>query len=111
MLTSPVGALLYSYILDKFGRKYTLMVINALSIVSWTTMALASVENSESLFYQVFLARIMQGVVNGLSSGSAAVYAAEIAFPKLRGRLVSITSFAIATGILIMYMLGYFFKV
>lgn len=111
MLTSPIGALLYGYVLDKFGRKYTLMVINILSIISWSIMALATDQNSENLFYQVFGARVIQGVVNGLSSGSAAVYSAEIAFAKLRGRLIAVTSFAIAGGILIMYMLGYLFKV
>lgn len=111
MLTSPLGALVYGYILDKWGRKYTLLVINILSIISWSTIALSSTDNSESLFYQILFGRMIHGIVNGLSSGSAAVYSAEIAFPKLRGRLIAVTSFAIAFGILIIYMFGYFLKV
>lgn len=37
-----------------------------------------------------------------------AVYSAEIAHPKLRGRLTLLTSLAIAVGILMIYVLGYF---
>lgn len=39
------------------------------------------------------------------------VYSAEIATPKLRGRLTVLTSMAIAVGILMIYILGYIFPV
>lgn len=39
------------------------------------------------------------------------VYSAEIATPKLRGRLTVLTSLAIAIGILMIYILGYIFPV
>lgn len=44
-------------------------------------------------------------------SSPAAVYSAEIATPKLRGRLTVLTSLAIAVGILMIYILGYIFPV
>lgn len=39
------------------------------------------------------------------------VYSAEIATPKLRGRLTVLTSMSIACGILMIYILGYMFPV
>lgn len=39
------------------------------------------------------------------------VYSAEIATPKLRGRLTVLTSMSIAVGILMIYILGYVFPV
>jgi len=53
--------------------------------------------------------RFFLGITTGLSSSPAAVYSAEIAHPKLRGRLITFTSLAIALGILMIYTLGYFF--
>jgi len=53
----------------------------------------------------------MKGVTIGLSSSPAAVYSAEIATPKLRGRLTTFTSLAIAVGILMIYILGFIFPV
>jgi Sugar (and other) transporter len=50
-------------------------------------------------------------VTIGLSSSPAAVYSAEIASPKLRGRLTCLTSLAIAVGILMIYTFGFFFPV
>lgn len=109
MLMSPIGALLCSYFLDRIGRKYTLICINIISIISWGIMGFSNRENSETMFYQLLASRIIIGIVSGLSSAPAAVYAAEIAHPTLRGRLILLTSFAIATGILIVYCLGVFF--
>lgn len=51
------------------------------------------------------------GVTIGLASSPAAVYSAEIAEPKLRGRLTVLTSMAIAVGILMIYILGFIFPV
>lgn len=63
-------------------------------------------------FLQFFLPYFnILGVTIGLSSSPAAVYCAEIAVPKLRGRLTVLTSLAIAVGILMIYTLGFFFPV
>jgi H+/Cl- antiporter ClcA len=58
--------------------------------------------------YQLY---IFSGVNTGLSSSPAAIYSAEIATPKLRGRLTCLTSLSIALGVLIIYILGYVFPV
>ena len=60
--------------------------------------------------YYIYILFI-EGITIGLSSSPAAVYSAEIATPKLRGRLTLLTSMAIAIGILMIYVLGYIFPV
>lgn len=47
----------------------------------------------------------------GLSLSPIGSYAAEISLPRIRGRLIMGTSIAIASGILLMYLLGYFIRV
>ena len=61
------------------------------------------------MYYTYIL--FIEGITTGLSSSPAAVYSAEIATPKLRGRLTLLTSMAIAIGILMIYVLGYIFPV
>ncbi|XP_055595464.1 facilitated trehalose transporter Tret1-2 homolog [Uranotaenia lowii] len=104
----PFGGLLSGVLLDRIGRKKTLVFINVLSIVSWTLMAVASRSNFELMYTQIMIARVIIGLVIGLVSAPAAIYSAEIALPHLRGRLTILTSLAIAVGILIIYTFGYF---
>lgn len=51
------------------------------------------------------------GVAGGLSSSPVTVYAAEIAHPKLRGRLTVLSSVSIAFGVLLIYFFGFIFQV
>uniref|UniRef100_A0A1B0CI08 Major facilitator superfamily (MFS) profile domain-containing protein n=1 Tax=Lutzomyia longipalpis TaxID=7200 RepID=A0A1B0CI08_LUTLO len=105
---SPVGGLIASYTLDKFGRKKTLIAINILSIISWAIVAFSSRSDANVMYMEIIGARIIIGIVAGLSSSPSSVYSAEIAKPRLRGRLTVFTSISISSGVLIIYMLGYF---
>lgn len=109
-IACPMGALLCGFILDKFGRKKTLIFINLCAIVSWSVMAAASRTNKDQMYIQLLVARFMIGIVTGLSSSPAAVYCAEISHPKLRGRLTLLTGLSISSGILLIYLLGYFIR-
>lgn len=53
----------------------------------------------------------LPGVAVGMSSSPAAVYAAEIAHPKLRGRLTLLSALCTALGMLFIYLLGYLIPV
>lgn len=74
-------------------------------------MALSSKTNFEVMYWQVFISRCLIGITTGLSSSPAAIYSAEIAHPKIRGRLTLLTSLAIAIGILLVYTFGFLFPV
>ncbi|CAG9803435.1 unnamed protein product [Chironomus riparius] len=108
-LICPLGGILSATILDQIGRRFTLVLINILAIISWGLMYFSSQTDFDQMFWQILLGRFLIGVTIGLSSSPAAVYSAEIATPKLRGRLTTFTSLAIAVGILMIYTLGFIF--
>lgn len=110
-IACPIGGLLCSYVLDKYGRKKTLYTINLLSVISWGMMAMSSTSNKPLMFAELLVARFIIGICIGLSSSPSAVYSAEIAHPTLRGRISVITSVTIGLGILLIYVLGYFIPV
>lgn len=58
---SPVGGLIASYTLDKFGRKKTLIAINILSIISWFIVAFSSKTDSNLMYMEIIGARIIIG--------------------------------------------------
>ncbi|XP_058447708.1 facilitated trehalose transporter Tret1-2 homolog [Malaya genurostris] len=107
-IACPFGGLISGYLLDRIGRKWTLTLINILSIVSWALIAVSSRTNFEQMYTQILIARVIIGLVIGLVSAPASIYSAEIATPRMRGRLTVLTSLAIALGILIIYSFGYF---
>ncbi|KXJ79556.1 hypothetical protein RP20_CCG000432 [Aedes albopictus] len=107
-IACPFGGLISGYLLDRIGRKWTLVQINVLSIVSWALIAVSSSTNFELMYTQILIARVVIGLVIGLVSAPASIYSAEIATPSMRGRLTVFTSLAIALGILMIYTFGYF---
>lgn len=143
---SPIGGLLSGYMLDKFGRRTTLICINLISIISWLIIGYSSKTDVNILFAQLMVARIIigkhrrmcplpkaiidhnknqtklifyfdlihiqtSGVAVGMSSSPAAVYAAEISHPMLRGRLTLLSALCTAIGMLLIYLLGYLIPV
>ncbi|KAG4077647.1 hypothetical protein HA402_012958 [Bradysia odoriphaga] len=107
-LLCPVGGFICSCTLDKFGRKRTLYLVNLIAITSWLILTFASTTDKDVMFAQIMAARVIIGISTGFSTGPSSVYTAEIAHPKIRGRLVVLGSCSIATGIMLIYMLGYF---
>lgn len=58
---SPIGGLLSGYMLDKFGRRTTLICINVISIISWLIIGYSSRTDVSVLFAQLMVARIIIG--------------------------------------------------
>lgn len=87
------------------GRKVSLLVVSVVSLIGWLVIYFAT--NYE----QVIVGRLISGLASGLASVPATVYTAEVATPKMRGTIVTWTSIAIALGILIVYIFGYFIQV
>ena len=57
----PLGGLVSGYLLDRIGRKKTLMLINVLSIVSWALIAVCSTTNFDLMYTQILIARVIIG--------------------------------------------------
>ncbi|XP_054736627.1 facilitated trehalose transporter Tret1-2 homolog [Anastrepha obliqua] len=109
-LSCPLGGLLSGILLDKMGRKNTLVVLNVIALVAWALMASAVESNTDVVFIQLLVSRFCIGIAMGIASAPVGVYSAEISLPRIRGRLILGTSVSIAAGIMVIYLVGYFIR-
>jgi MFS transporter, SP family, arabinose:H+ symporter len=93
-----VGALVGGWPTDRFGRKYTLLGIGVLYIVSAVSSSLATDA------YTFIIARAIGGLGIGISTVAAPLYISEIAPAGYRGRLAGMFQFNIVFGIVIAYL-------
>ena len=98
LIGTVVGALIAGPPVDRYGRKKVLFAIGVLYLIG----ALGTGLVSNLLLFQIF--RFLGGVGVGVASVVAPIYTAEIAPPKLRGRLVGLVQFNIVLGILLAYL-------
>lgn len=100
-ITVPIGCLISGPILDRWGRKFGILFVNLPFFVGWLLIAV------QPSLYRIYLGRALTGFGTGLASTPATIYFAEVATSSLRGFLISGTSIAISTGVLVVYILGY----
>ena len=93
-----VGALFGGWPADRFGRKFTLLWIGLLYVVGAVGSAMAP---NVATFT---IARFIGGLGIGVSTVVAPMYIAEIAPPRMRGRLGGMFQFNIVLGILIAFV-------
>jgi SP family arabinose:H+ symporter-like MFS transporter len=93
-----VGALLGGWPTDRFGRKWTLLVIGVVYVISavWSSLA--------TDVYSFIIARAIGGLGIGMSTVAAPLYISEIAPASYRGRLAGMFQFNIVFGIVIAYL-------
>ncbi|XP_066996746.2 facilitated trehalose transporter Tret1-2 homolog isoform X2 [Anabrus simplex] len=104
-IATPFGCLLSGPLLDRFGRKTSLLALNVPCVIGWILLGCAP-HSEEGFLAQVYAGRILTGIGTGMASIPATVYLAEIAHSSLRGLLVTWTSVFISIGILTVYILG-----
>jgi MFS family permease len=106
------GVTLAGPLSDRFGRRIVLMLSAVLFTISaiWAAVQMPVPESFEWLFggiKQLIAARLVGGMGIGIASMLAPLYIAEISPPHLRGRLISLYQFAIASGILVSYFVNF----
>ncbi|XP_014285372.1 facilitated trehalose transporter Tret1 [Halyomorpha halys] len=96
-LFSPIPC---GYMMEKWGRKFTLLYLNVLPLTSWLLILFTRTT------YMIFLARFLSGLWLGIVYTVVPIYLGEIAEPRIRGSLS--TFFAIMTyvGVLFEYIVG-----
>ncbi|XP_075169842.1 facilitated trehalose transporter Tret1 [Haematobia irritans] len=110
-MACPLGGLLVGLLLDRIGRKNTILAFDVCGVLGWGLLATAALHTDRSaILIQMLIARFIQGIMIGLSVSPVGVYSAEISLPRIRGRLILGTSLGLAAGILFMYILGYFIR-
>ncbi|KAF2731786.1 putative high-affinity hexose transporter [Polyplosphaeria fusca] len=98
---SLCGALISSFIADKFSRRTAIQVAAVIWIIGSILQCAA---NGVPL---LVVGRVVAGVCVGIASSIVPVYQAEIAPKEIRGRVVSLQQWAITWGILIQYFIQY----
>lgn len=104
LLGAVLGAFVSGRIGDSFGHK-RLLIIAALIFL------LGSIESALSpTIALLLLGRLCVGASVGIVSYVAPLYISEIASPQHRGALVSLNQLAIGLGVLISYIVAYYFS-
>jgi sugar porter (SP) family MFS transporter len=96
-----LGSVIVGVPAERYGRKKLLMTVALLYLACAIGCALAK------NWYEFLFFRFLGGLAVGGSSVVAPLYIAEIAPPKLRGRLVGLNQFNIVSGILLAFLSNY----
>ncbi|XP_059058729.1 facilitated trehalose transporter Tret1-like [Achroia grisella] len=99
-LCQPFGSLFSGPLLDYFGRKRALFLVNIPHVVAWLLMHYAW--NVPSLF----IANALLGIGTGIMEAPSITYVGEVSDPSLRGFLTTLTNGFTSTGIFVAYLLG-----
>ncbi|ATW04745.1 MFS transporter [Sphingorhabdus sp. YGSMI21] len=96
----PVGAILFGFLGDKLGRKYTFLV--TVTLMGIATAGVGLIPSAETIglaapLIVIFL-RILQGLALGGEYGGAAIYVAEHAPTNKRGYYTSYIQASVAGG-------------
>src|SRR5690606_15153278 len=96
----PLGAILFGYLGDRLGRKYTFLV--TVTLMGIATAGVGMVPTAESIGLVapaiVILFRILQGLALGGEYGGAAIYVAEHAPPEKRGYYTAFIQASVVGG-------------
>ncbi len=96
----PLGAILFGFLGDKLGRKYTFLVTVTLMGIATAGVGLVPGAATIGLLAPaiVILLRILQGLALGGEYGGAAIYVAEHAPPEKRGFYTSFIQASVVGG-------------
>ena len=96
----PLGAVLFGFLGDRLGRKYTFLV--TVTLMGVATAGVGLVPSAATIGYAapalVILLRILQGLALGGEYGGAAIYVAEHAPPGRRGWYTSFIQSSVVGG-------------
>ncbi len=99
----PVGALLFGYLGDRLGRKYTFLVTITLMGVATAAVGVLPTHAEIGIWAPVLLVtcRLLQGLALGGEYGGAAIYVAEHAPRERRGFYTSFIQAGVIGGFLL----------
>ncbi len=96
----PLGALLFGFLGDRLGRKYTFLV--TVTLMGIATAGVGLIPSAETIGIAapiiIILLRILQGLALGGEYGGAAIYVAEHSPPEKRGFYTSFIQASVVGG-------------
>ncbi|XP_024272406.2 solute carrier family 2, facilitated glucose transporter member 3 isoform X2 [Oncorhynchus tshawytscha] len=98
-----VGSLSVGVMVDRFGRRKSMLLANVLALLGGTLMGLSSLCKS---FEMVIIGRLVIGVFCGLCTGLTPMYVGELAPTHLRGAFGTLHQLGVVIGILVAQVFG-----
>ncbi len=99
----PLGAILFGFLGDRLGRKYTFLV--TVTLMGIATAGVGLIPSAATIGIAapiiVILLRVLQGLALGGEYGGAAIYVAEHAPPEKRGFYTSFIQASVVGGFLL----------
>ncbi len=99
----PLGAILFGFLGDRLGRKYTFLV--TVTLMGIATAGVGLIPSAATIGVAapiiVILLRVLQGLALGGEYGGAAIYVAEHAPPEKRGFYTSFIQASVVGGFLL----------
>ena len=99
----PLGAVLFGFLGDRLGRKYTFLV--TVTLMGVATAGVGMIPSADSIGYAapviIILLRILQGLALGGEYGGAAIYVSEHAPPEKRGFYTSFIQASVVGGFIL----------
>ncbi|XP_046689255.1 facilitated trehalose transporter Tret1-like [Homalodisca vitripennis] len=96
-MLSPIPA---GFLMDRLGRKRSLVLLSVLPISSWVLILLARSA------VHLYAARLLAGFWIGIITTVSPIYIGEIAEPRIRGALGNFVSLMTYSGDLFVYIIG-----
>lgn len=100
LLGAMLGLPFTAYLVNKIGRKKSLLLASFLLLVAWTILIF--VERLEF----IYVSRVISGIGGDMAFVAAPCYIAEIADQKIRGFLSSVIYLMMLIGVLTIYVTG-----
>ncbi|XP_051844587.1 solute carrier family 2, facilitated glucose transporter member 7-like [Antechinus flavipes] len=91
-----LGALIVGPLVDRYGRKRTLLINDIFAIVPAILMGSSKAAKS---FEMIILSRVMVGICAGIAYSALPMYLGELGPPNLRGTLGTMTELFVITGV------------
>ncbi|CAH2054597.1 unnamed protein product, partial [Iphiclides podalirius] len=99
-LCQPLGSIFSGPLLDYFGRRKALFLVNIPHLIAWLLMYYAW--NVPSLF----VGNALLGIGIGIMEAPSVTYVGEVTDPSLRGCLTTLTNGFTSAGMFVAYLLG-----
>ncbi|XP_071964921.1 solute carrier family 2, facilitated glucose transporter member 10-like isoform X2 [Antedon mediterranea] len=103
LLGAVFGSLLGGFIIDSFGRRYSLILNSFVFTAGGVILTCAT------SFTALNIGRVIVGFAVSLSAIGECIYISEVSPSDRRGQLVSLNELGITIGILLAYLINYFF--
>nr|CAD7412758.1 unnamed protein product [Timema cristinae] len=100
LLCQPVGSVISGVLLERLGRKRSLLLVNIPPVVAWLLFYFARSKDT------MFAAGAIMGFGMGFMEAPIVTYVAEISQPEIRGVLTSYAEICIQIGFFVEFLFG-----